>query len=82
MVATILLFVRILKIITGRYNFNDSHVSPADPKDAVDGSAYVLFYKRRYVLSRAVERERWECWRCYVTLLFSLSFHSVRLFVN
>jgi hypothetical protein len=30
-----------------RYEFNDSHVSPADPERCVNGSAYVLFYKRR-----------------------------------
>lgn len=34
---------------THRYDFNDSMVSSTTPEKAVTGSAYVLFYKRRYV---------------------------------
>lgn len=29
------------------YEFDDSHVTPLDPRKVVDKSAYVLFYKRR-----------------------------------
>ena len=39
---------------TRRYDFNDSMVSSTTPEKAVAGSAYVLFYKRRYVVSVCV----------------------------
>lgn len=29
------------------YNYNDSHVSPSSPDQAVSSAAYVLFYRRR-----------------------------------
>lgn len=36
-----------LLLLLRRYEFNDSHVGPADPERSVSGTAYVLFYKRR-----------------------------------
>lgn len=39
-----------MRYVFSRYDFNDSSVSSTTPERAVTGTAYVLFYKRRYEL--------------------------------
>jgi hypothetical protein len=37
----------LLLYVCCRYYFNDSSVTETNPENAINGSAYVLFYKRR-----------------------------------
>ena len=39
-------------MIIVRYSFNDSSVAVVGPENAVNSTAYVLFYQRRYRLLR------------------------------